>query len=330
MMRSGDPDLAYQGLWGLTTDAEGRYAAHGWEQEAGNRAAELLTRARQAKIDTKQLTNALRGDTAAMDAIEAKAPGLVSDFQANTVQMRDELNKLTDLDEVGQEWVGDAGEFYQPRFLDDAKVPKDSKVRQGNRQVVSTVMGRKLEPGADFMGTTLVDPAVAKKPIERQVDEILYSKGIIDQKTLNQGSAWWKDDIAETLPLYIRMMGQQLGTEYTAARLRQMGIGDSLFMRVTNATDEEAAGELHELMNRLSAQKAKQRQAALRADEAETAARGVADDALEFSEQAAKRADESTKAAAGAADALAHFHERRARGRRPHRRHRQGRVEDAR
>jgi len=328
MLRSGDPELATNALWGMTADAQGRYASHGWEQVAGERAAAILSRARDAKIDTSDITRAVRGDADAVAKIDAIDPDLVADVQANTQLMRQELNDLTDLaddegvrmadlqrDEAARrgvdvselgprssDWVADAGDFYQPRYLDEDKELAQQVFQNGGRQGstnrVVNIMGRKYYPGEEFMGRVLVDPADAGKSIERQMDEILYADGVIDQRTLNQGSALFKDDLAETLPLYIRMMGTQASREVTASRLKQLGIGEDMFKLVTDAKGEYDAGYLHELTNRLSAQKARQRQAQRWADDADEALTGVRDDAIDFGDDAAARAADRELAAA--------------------------------
>ena len=219
-LRSGDPERAYRGLWGLTARGEGRGAGKSFKSQMAQKVVDLFRRIDQQGIDTVQLYYAVSGSKWAEERVGKE---IVQEVRDLFEEARNLANRLADVEGTGHEWLRDRGELYVPRFWEKGKEP--SGIIPDATSVHRQVYG--YEPGDVnvFLGRTLEDPNVVGKGIPDQMKEAARAYGM-DPETVEK---LFKDDLREVLPAYIDAIGDQVAREYEARLLVKMGIFDDLY-----------------------------------------------------------------------------------------------------
>ena len=221
-LRSGDPERAKQGLWGLQATAEGRGVGKGLKTEMAQRAADILSEATRRGVSTKDLYYATGGS---VDAASRVGEDLVAEVKTLYGDMLDQANTR-----AGVDFLADRGDDYVTRFRktesgpDTGRIPDASIIKQ-RKYGWDTARGDIDE----FEGVKLTNPKEnGGVAVEQQMKEAAVAKGWAPE----QVDGLFEDDLAKVLPAYIDLLGDQVAREYAGGRLRQVGIADNIFQEV--------------------------------------------------------------------------------------------------
>lgn len=237
LAKSGDPERAFMGNWGLAAEAEGRHVGNAFGGRNVGRLNDILKKVAKDPDADHDLWLATGGDKPARDRLVRKFGNadLVDEAISFFDDVRIEANRLVDIEGRGLEFLRHQSD-YTPRIWTDQAMREGAGDTLREGIVQARVYG--FGPGQQdtFMGRKLIKDHPKGHSVEQQITDIMYAEGLVPTNRVKD-NPYLKTKASEAFPAYLKMLSHQVGTEWTAARLRQLGIAEDL---VANLTDPDS------------------------------------------------------------------------------------------